>query len=214
MSTNPFEVLSIPEVIILASTSPRRQELLRQIGVPFRCIKPSFDEQQVDHEAPVDFVLRMAREKARNVQIQSSSNREAVVLSADTIVVCDEIIMGKPLNRDNAINMLSTLSGKEHRVLTAVAVARGPDLAVLVSETLVEFKKIERAEFNRYWETGEPIDKAGGYAIQGLGGVFVKQIKGSYSGVVGLPLYETAMLLSRFGIRCWQVSREELEREG
>ena len=186
---------------------------MRQIGVPFRCINPKVEEQHLDNETPSDFVLRMAREKAHSVQNETSSDRPLVILSADTIVVCDQQIMGKPRNRDDALDMLSALSNNEHRVFTAVAVTRGPDMAVLLSETVVEFKEIDEVQIDQYWKTGEPIDKAGAYAIQGLGGVFVKQIKGSYSGVVGLPLYETSMLLSRFGIRSWQVSKEELERE-
>jgi len=213
MSTNHLTAVFSPEVVILASRSPRRQELLRQIGVPFRCINPNVEERRLDNELPSDFVLRMAREKARSVQTEISSERTPVILSADTVVVCDQRVMGKPRNRDDAVNMLSALSNNDHRVFTAVAVTQGPDLAVLLSETIVEFKEIDEVQIDQYWKTGEPIDKAGAYAIQGLGGVFVKQIKGSYSGVVGLPLFETSMLLSRFGISSWQVSKEELERE-
>jgi septum formation protein len=211
MSTDQSATSSPSEELLLASKSPRRRELLRQIGVGFRCVDHAVDELRLDRETPGDFVIRMAQEKARSVQDVDFSNPQPVILGADTIVVCDQQIMGKPQDRDDALDMLSALSGKEHQVFTAVAIARGPDLAVLVSETVVEFMQIEDAQIQQYWETGEPRGKAGAYAIQGLGGVFVKQISGSYSGVVGLPLYETSLLLNRFGIRCWQGAVEELD---
>jgi len=213
MSTNHSAITSPPGEILLASRSPQRQALLRQIGVQFRCVDHTIDEIPLEGEIPDVFVIRMAQEKIRNVQEGVLFDRQPVILGADTIVVCDQQIMGKPRNREDALGMLRALSGREHQVFSAIAIARGPDLAVLRSETIVEFGEIEEEQIRQYWETGEPKDKAGAYAIQGLGGVFVKRIKGCYSGVVGLPLYETALLLNRFGIRCWQGPAEELGRE-
>ena len=128
----------------------------------------------------------------------------AVVLAADTAVVVDGRILGKPADRAQALDMLRLLSAREHEVMTAVAVARGAEVQLELVTTQVRFRTLSEAEMAAYWDSGEPADKAGGYGIQGLGAVFVANLSGSYSAVVGLPLMETASLLAGFGIRCWQ----------
>jgi septum formation protein len=182
-------------MIYLASKSPRRAELLRQIHVAFEPVDVDIPEQAAPGEAPEAYVRRVALEKARagGRRLQSP---EAAVLGADTAVVIDGAILGKPRDRDDALAMLARLSGRSHRVFSAVALTSGAgeDSAVSVSE--VRFREIGADERQWYWDTGEPADKAEAYAIQGLGAVFVKHLSGSYSGVMGLPLYETGRLLA------------------
>lgn len=186
-------------VIHLASRSPRRAELLRQVGVGFEPLALDVDETVVPGEDPADYVRRMAQEKAwAGVAVRE---RDLAVLAADTAVVLDDRILGKPADRVEAIAMLLDLAGREHRVLSAVALTDGDACHVALSETRVRFRDIGRHEAEAYWATGEPADKAGGYGIQGLGAVFAERIEGSYSGVMGLPLFETAGLLERLGIR-------------
>lgn len=191
----------MPE-LILASASPRRFELLQQIGVS--CIRRPVDipEIQQPGEAAAAFVERLAREKA--LAGVAVSETGAVVLGSDTIVVLQGEVMGKPLDKADGIRMLRSLSDNNHQVMTAVAVACGEQIRVTVVTTDVRFRRISEAECDAYWETGEPLDKAGGYGIQGLGAVFVAGISGSYSAVVGLPLSETAELLIEQGISVWQ----------
>lgn len=186
----------------LASGSPRRRELLAQIGVPFTVLSAPIDETPQVGEAAQAYVERLAQTKA--VAGFNLLDAPGVVLGADTAVVLDGQILGKPENREHALAMLGDLSKREHQVLTAVAVTDGQRSLSLCVATKVRFRTISFDEACRYWDSGEPLDKAGGYAIQGLGAVFVSAIEGSYSAVVGLPLSETAELLEQFGIPCWQ----------
>jgi septum formation protein len=187
-------------VVCLASMSPRRRELLAQIGVPHTVVAAHVDESLLPGEAPADYVARLARLKATTVR---QRGEVLPVLAADTTVVLGGSIYGKPDVRADGIAMLESLAGKTHQVLTAVALATWQGTSLRVNCSSVRFRDIERAEIEAYWETGEPCDKAGGYAIQGYGAVFVAALSGSYSGVMGLPLFETAELLCDAGIRCW-----------
>ena len=194
--------MASPEQFILASASPRRRELLEQIGCHFRVAPVDVDETPLAGEAPVSYVLRMAKDKAV-AGWQACGQQELPVLGADTTVVLAEQIFGKPANRDEAVAMLQRLSGKTHRVLSAVAMMDGSNCQHRLSETSVSFRSLEEEECLRYWDSGEPADKAGAYAIQGYGALFVTSIRGSYSGVVGLPLVETCELLKAFGLSWW-----------
>ncbi|AGA71915.1 septum formation inhibitor Maf [Pseudomonas plecoglossicida] len=188
--------------LYLASGSPRRRELLAQIGVPFSVVSAPIDETPLPNESAPAYVERLARAKA--AAGLACLEGPAVVLGADTAVVLDGRILGKPENREDALAMLADLSGREHQVLTAVALSDGQRVHSLCVTSKVRFRAISAEEAQRYWASGEPADKAGGYAIQGLGAVFVTGLSGSYSAVVGLPLSETAELLGQFGIACWQ----------
>lgn len=191
--------------LFLASASPRRAELLGQIGVPFQRVSASIDETPLEAEEPVIYVERLAQEKARAGLQLLQQNAQAVVLGADTAVVLDGRILGKPQDRADALAMLAALSGREHQVLTAVALCSAERSASVVVASQVRFAPISPVQAEAYWASGEPLDKAGSYAIQGLGAVFVAGMSGSYSAVVGLPLCETASLLADFGIPCWQM---------
>ena len=190
--------------LYLASGSPRRRELLSQIGVPFHIHSLPIDENVLPGEAPLAYVERLARAKAQVALASLGQDRQAVVLGADTSVVLDGRILGKPLDREDCLTTLRALSGRTHQVLTAVALASHERLTCRVVCSEVSFRTLSDAELAAYWASGEPRDKAGGYAIQGLAGIFVRQLQGSYSAVVGLPLCETAELLGEFGIACWQ----------
>ena len=189
----------LPPVLVLASASPRRRELLWQIGVAHRVAVADIDERASAGESAGDCVQRLALAKAHAVWQPSLP-----VLGADTAVVLDGELLGKPRDRHGGLSMLARLSGRSHRVLTAVALvdARGSQLCLSDSE--VEFRALGATECARYWDSGEPCDKAGGYAIQGFGAVFVRRVHGSYSGVMGLPLFETAELLDAAGVPRWQ----------
>jgi septum formation protein len=187
-------------VIRLASISPRRRELLAQIGVPHVVTGAHIDESVLSDEAPRDYVQRMARSKALTVWEQ---DRSLPVLAADTTVVLDGVIFGKPRDRADCIRMLATLSGRTHQVLTAVALASDKGTALRVSVSDVRFRTLKDEEAAAYWDTGEPRDKAGAYAIQGKAAVFIESMTGSYSGVMGLPLFETAELLRAANIPSW-----------
>ncbi|QLF92528.1 septum formation inhibitor Maf [Pseudomonas sp. ABC1] len=191
--------------LFLASASPRRRELLEQIGVPFSLLHAAIDETPLPAEVAGDYVLRMAREKAESgrQRLEASVAASSFVLGADTSVVLDGRILGKPADREEGMAMLESLGGREHRVLTAVALAGPEGCEAVLVESRVGFGEISTQQAERYWATGEPLDKAGGYAIQGAAAVFVEYLYGSYSGVVGLPLHETARLLDRYGIPCW-----------
>ncbi|MNQ54022.1 Maf-like protein YhdE [compost metagenome] len=193
--------------LYLASGSPRRRELLTQIGVPFTAISADIDETPLTDESPAAYVERLARGKAL-AGFQSLAAAEhgtaACVLGADTAVVLDGQILGKPQDEAGARAMLMSLAGREHEVLTAIAVLDARRCESRVVRSLVRFRAIGSDEAGAYWASGEPQDKAGGYGIQGLGAVFVAGLDGSYSAVVGLPLCETAELLGHFGIPCWQ----------
>ena len=186
--------------LILASASPRRRELLDQIGVPYRCEPADIDETPRLKEKPGDYVLRMAREKAAAVAARHSGEQIAV-LAADTSLVIDEDVLGKPADRFEGLCMLARLSGRSHSVLTGICL-HTPDgnSECEVVETKVEFIQLSRELCEAYLASDEPWDKAGGYGIQGLAGAFVSSIEGSYSNVVGLPLAQTWQLLSVRGI--------------
>lgn len=190
--------------LYLASGSPRRRELLAQIGVPHVTLIASIDETLLPGEAASAYVERLAREKALAGLVSLAEPANACVLGADTAVVLDGRILGKPADRDDALATLALLSGREHEVLTAVSLADASRCETRVVSSRVRFRPIAPAEREAYWASGEPADKAGSYAIQGLGAVFVSRVEGSYSAVVGLPLLETAELLAGFGIPCWQ----------
>jgi len=191
----------MPIPLYLASTSPRRRELLLQLGLEFSVLRVDVDESRKAGETPAAYVARLAEEKAR---AGLGLIDEGVVIAADTTVVLDDAVLGKPASADEAFAMWAQLSGREHRVLTGVAVADRQRMQVDVVTTTVRFREIAPEEMQAYWAGGEPADKAGGYAIQGRGAVFVSSIDGSYSNVVGLPLAETAALLARFDISVWQ----------
>lgn len=194
-----IETSSMPGELILASSSPRRRELLEQLDVPF-CVQPTdVDEQLWSHEPAEEYVRRMSLEKAAAGARSLVQGGKRCVLAADTTVVLGERILGKPRDREDALAMLQMLSGRTHRVLSSVAVTDGTTTRDGLSITEVSFAEIPPEACEAYWETGEPRDKAGAYGIQGRGAVFVRHIAGSYSGVVGLPLYETAELLRCFG---------------
>jgi septum formation protein len=195
-STNP--------VLCLASVSPRRRELLSQIGVPHVAMGADIDEAVVPGETPGDYVMRLAREKALAIR---QSGQYLPVLAADTTVVVNGKIFGKPRDQTEAVEMLAELSGRAHEVLTAIALADSRGVAERLSSSTVRFRDLSLEECLAYWETGEPRDKAGGYAIQGLGAVFVESLRGSYSGVMGLPLFETGELLRAAGIPYWGAGR-------
>ena len=192
--------------LLLASGSPRRRELLEQIGVAHRAMPVDIDEATRAGELPEDFVRRLALEKAQAGWARDAS--DLPVLGSDTVVVHDGHIMGKPGDRDDGIAMLARLAGQTHRVLTAVAMVEGERREVRLSESLVSFRPMAEAELVAYWETGEPADKAGAYAIQGLGAVFIERLEGSFSGVMGLPVFETAALLAEFDIDVLRSARD------
>ncbi|MDO6444725.1 Maf family protein [Colwellia sp. 1_MG-2023] len=182
--------------LILASQSPRRRELLAQLGYQFTCCPADIDETVKINETPIEYVQRLAVEKSAH--IAKSQPETTLVLGSDTCVVYQNQILGKPDNLTQSIDCLSMLSGNTHQVLTAIAVVQGQFSKALVVSTDVTFKTLTKEEIINYWHTGEPQDKAGSYGIQGIAGQFVKHISGSYSAVVGLPLYETAQLLAEF----------------
>jgi len=186
--------------LCLASMSPRRRELLQQIGVRPLVTAPNIDEAVATGEKAADYVVRMARTKALSIDQHSVG---LPVLAADTVVVIDELILGKPASAAEGVAMLERLAGRAHEVLTAVALAANDGLAFRLSASEVRFRALSRAECRAYWDTGEPHDKAGGYAVQGRGAVFIETLNGSYSGVMGLPLYETAELLRAAGVPYW-----------
>ncbi len=191
------------DFVYLASGSPRRRELLQQIGVAFRVLGAPVDEAVLAGEVPAAYVARLAAAKA-GCGWESRRDAAAVpVLAADTAVVLDGNILGKPVDRQDAEGMLRQLSGRTHEVLTAVALRTVSGLQAAISHSEVTFRAISASEAQAYWETGEPRDKAGAYAIQGRAAVFITDLRGSFSGVMGLPLFETAALLSAAGISHW-----------
>lgn len=183
--------------IHLASASPRRRDILAALGLEFSVGGADIDERRLDNEAPDAMVLRLAREKAQAGAPASGY----VAIGADTAVVLGDDIFGKPADAADAMHMLDRLSARTHTVLTGVAVWDGHEMRSVVSATDVRFRDIDPDEALAYWQSGEPCDKAGAYAIQGKGGVFVAEIRGSYSGVVGLPVFETVQLLRGAGVK-------------
>jgi septum formation protein len=185
--------------LYLASQSPRRAALLQQIGVNFEVLPVAVDEIITLTETPEHYAQRLALEKARAGWSVLPPERQRPVLGADTIVIAADTVLGKPADRQHAIEMLLALSGTTHRVITAVAMAADHE-AVCSQQSRVTFRTLTRQECAAYWDSGEPRDKAGAYAIQGLAAMFITRLDGSYSGVMGLPLYETTELLRTFGI--------------
>jgi septum formation protein len=186
-------------LIVLASASPRRSALLTQIGVVHEVRATDVDESPLPGESPHALVRRLARAKA----IEGRRGTDLPVLAADTIVVLNGVVFGKPLDRADSLRMLAALGGHTHQVMTAVALALPGATGVAaeaISDTAVSMRLITPVEAEAYWDSGEPAGKAGGYAIQGLGAQFIAHINGSYSGVMGLPLYETAQLLQAHGL--------------
>ena len=193
------------DFVYLASGSPRRRDLLNQIGVPFQVLEAPIDEAVMPGETPDAYVVRLARKKAaagwaRSREPSWAELGAAPVLAADTAVVIDGRILQKPADRADGERMLLALSGRTHEVLTAVAVAVPSGVESRLSRSEVTMRAISVAEAHAYWDTGEPCDKAGGYAVQGRAAVFIVNLRGSYSGVMGLPLYETAELLGAAGV--------------
>lgn len=191
--------------IYLASRSPRRRELLLQMRVPHEVLvlaATDVDEPRLPGESPADYVVRTAREKAERgvTSVRKRGLSPRPILSADTTVILGDDILGKPADRDEAVRMLQRLSGTRHEVRTALALAVEGSVHEDVSITQVRFRELTDRDIQRYCDSGEPYDKAGGYGIQGLAGVFVERIEGSYTGVMGLPLFETARLLAHAGI--------------
>lgn len=187
--------------ILLASASPRRQELLAQIGVRHDVLIHEVDESPLTGELPVDYVTRLAQAKAQSVLAIVGDADVRPVLGADTIVVCEGRILGKPADQQDAVRMLGLLSGRSHQVHTAVALCTPDRDALALSSSEVTFRTLSAPEIEEYWLSGEPAGKAGAYAIQGLGALFISSLSGSYSGVMGLPLFETGRLLEQFGVR-------------
>ncbi len=187
--------------IWLASASPRRCELLQQIGVRFSLLPVDVAEEARAEEAPEVMVLRLALEKARAGRAELDAADSTPVLGADTVVVSHGKVLGKPTDRDDALAMLLALGGERHQVMTAVAlVGAAGEEQTRLSVSAVQFRVIEPDEAEAYWASGEPADKAGAYAIQGMAAIFIERLEGSYSGVMGLPLFETAELLEHFGV--------------
>ena len=190
-------IVTEPQPLLhLASSSPRRTEILTVLGIAFTAQGVDVDEQREGDETPDTMVLRLASAKAGAAR----TDRSVPILAADTAVVIDAAIFGKPRDEDEALEMLAHLSGRTHRVMTGLALHWDGGQETVLSVTEVTFREIRPDEALAYWQSGEPCDKAGAYAIQGRGGVFVKAIKGSYSGVMGLPVFETAQLLAGAGI--------------
>lgn len=186
-------------LIYLASASPRRQQLLRQLGVHFDVISSDVAEEPLALEPARGYVARLARAKARQgaLFVRERGRPERPVLAADTEVVLDGEILGKPRDRAHGLALLGRLSGRTHEVLTAVCLLHQDEMHEALSESRVTFAALSSAEIEEYWASGEPLDKAGGYAIQGRAAAFAARIEGSYTGIVGLPLFEVAQLLKR-----------------
>lgn len=186
--------------IYLASASPRRAELLSRIGIQYQILPAAIDESQQPAEPPVEYVVRMAQEKARAIRDRRNPRSDAPILGADTVVVIEGEILGKPADETEAVAILGRLSGRVHSVFSAVALLQHQRELTAMSASKVQFRAIAAEEARAYWRSGEPAGKAGAYAIQGIGAIFVERLEGSYSGVMGLPLFETARLLERCGI--------------
>jgi septum formation protein len=195
----PRETISAAPVH-LASSSPRRHEILTMLGISFSAAGVDVDESRLQGETAEDMVQRLAVAKAT----AADADEAQIIVGADTMVVIDGEPFGKPEHRQDALRMLAALSDRAHQVLTGVAVRSRRGTQVTLSRTDVQFREILPDEALAYWQSGEPCDKAGAYAIQGRGGIFVAAIEGSYSGVVGLPVFETTQLLSSAGFNVLQ----------
>jgi len=190
--------------LILASASPRRRQLLWQLGVPHQAVAADIDERRLPGEVAVQCVQRLARQKAERVRASADGAAGLPVLGADTEVLLDDELLGKPADREHALQMLAQLSGRTHRVVTAVTLIGAQGALAQLCESEVRFRDLSADECARYWESGEPRGKAGGYAIQGFGAAFIAELRGSYSSVMGLPLFEVAHLLRQAGLPIWQ----------
>jgi septum formation protein len=202
-------------MLVLASASPRRKELLSLLVKEFEVLPADIDETPMYQENAEDYVVRMAIEKASAAALkyrqQAGFDMSAIFIASDTSVVIDGRILGKPASLEDSLSMLRLLSGRSHKVITSLCFSnlQREHIATKLVVSDVLFREISNVEIEQYWKTGEPQDKAGSYAVQGLGAIFVRSISGSYSAVVGLPLYETAQLLAQFGIH----SLEEMSHE-
>lgn len=192
--------------IYLASASPRRSQLLDQIGVPHRVVPVDIDESRRMGESPADYVTRLAVEKAEALWGRLPESERLPVLGSDTTVALGDEIFGKPEHRDEGLAMLGRLSGRTHQVFTAVALYSSSGCEVRLSISDVTFGTLSKDDCEAYWRTGEPLGKAGGYAVQGRAAAFIARIAGSYSGIMGLPLHETAELLNKIG---WRMRADE-----
>ena len=197
-------------MLILASASPRRAELLQQIGVTFEVIPANIDERMQRNEAPGNYVRRLSQEKATAVQSilsasqackNSLNDAPAIVMGADTVVVFNGRVFGKPNDFSAFEDTMNQLSGNRHQVISAATLVSAQFTETVFSSTNVYFRDLTEEDIASYWRTGEPADKAGGYAIQGLAASFIRRIEGSYSGVVGLPLFEVCDMLNRAGVQ-------------
>jgi septum formation protein len=192
-------------LLILASASPRRSQLLRQIGVPHRVMPADIDERRRPAESIEHCVQRLSCGKALHIQQQlalaDAPQASLPVLGADTVVVVDDEMLGKPIDRADGLKMLQRLSGRTHQVLSGVALASATGVRYRLSRSEVRIRSLSEQECAHYWDSGEPCGKAGAYAIQGSGALFVESLTGSYSGVMGLPLFETGQLLAEAAIR-------------
>jgi septum formation protein len=186
-------------MIYLASASPRRQELLHQLGIAFEVMPANLDEIRGTNETPTQYVTRVARDKAAHIA-RAVPNLDAAVLGADTEVVLDDEVFGKPRDRNHGLEMLQRLQGRVHEVLTAVVLIYRGHEYMDISRSSVTIAPMTAVEIDRYWDTGEPVGKAGGYAVQGRGAAFIARIDGSYSGVMGLPLFELTQLFKKAGL--------------
>ncbi|XOV84273.1 MAG: Maf family protein [bacterium] len=194
---------AVVKPLILASASPRRAQLLEQIGLRFTVCVTDVDETVLSGEQPAAYVARLAKAKAQAGFVPGS-----VSIGSDTTVTIDDEILGKPRGLTEGVDMLLRLSGRRHEVLTAVAMCDGVQTLCEVVGAVVHFAKIDAATAERYWYTGEPADKAGGYGIQGIGGIFVQRLEGSYSAVVGLPVERTEHLLQALNIDTWSMRKD------
>lgn len=193
--------------VLLASASPRRRDLLRQIGIEPQVVPAEVDESRLPAELPRDYVHRVAQLKAETAWRGLPADRRSALIAADTAVVLGDEIFGKPADRESGLRMLARLSDRTHEVMTGVALRTAERVDVRVNVSRVTFRALQRHECEAYWESGEPRDKAGGYAVQGLAATFIRELEGSFSGVMGLPLFETAELLRAAGIDPLDTSR-------
>ena len=198
--------------LYLASASPRRREILQQMGLEFGILPQELDESRLPGESPSHYVMRLAQAKAAAALTSLPDPAGALCLGSDTTVVCGDEIFEKPVDAADARRILGALSGKTHEVLTAVALAATGFSEVLLSKSAVTFRTLTASEIDAYWATGEPADKAGAYGIQGLGAMFVTDIRGSYSGIMGLPVAETTALLVQAGMTVEQILEQANER--
>ena len=193
--------MSVSPDLYLASRSPRRRELLEQIGLHYQVVLPDVAELPLPEERPSAYVMRLALEKAQAGWKMIADQASLPVLGADTVVVLDNEILEKPRDQADALRMLERLSGRTHQVMTGMALVLNEQQLCRVSISQVTFRTTTVAEREAYWQSGEPVDKAGGYGIQGLAAAFVEQIEGSYSGIMGLSLYELSEMLAHYQIR-------------